>query len=796
MNADRPVDGGRGVDPALLDALDGLNQAAVVFGPDGRLSECNRSYVETWPQLHDMIRTGVTAQELFEAAWERNVFARAGNRRDVWIEASMKRYAALDGSEEIELSDGRWLNFVNRALSDGSTLTVVRDVTAEKQRQLDAAREADAFRDLALSFADWFWQTDSEHRFVTPTSASLPYANQLPYFFGKTRWEAVGADIEADPDWRAHVRSMEAHRPFRDFRYSYVGSDGKWRSSRISGVPIFDDKGRFTGYRGTGIDETALSEADRRAGRAETVLRDAIDSLGDGVLLFDSDDRLVLWNKAQQAVYEPVGIIFEAGMTFESFVVAVAHSGLVEEATDDPDQWIARRLNLPRPSPAPIERRIGGEWYEIREAPTSDGGYIQLLSNVSRLKDQHAELMAIKASLEMRVEERTRSLAEAVVRAKAEAGQRATAERQLRASEEKFRAIAEGISSGLYVHDGQDALFVNRALIEMLGFDDEADLKAAGSIETHYHPDELPRLRQLAKDRREGLDVPDRYEVRMRRKDGSIFWSEQFVALIAWEDRQAFLCAAVDVDSRRRMTEELRHATEAAERANDAKSQFLAKMSHELRTPLNAIIGFSEMISNEVLGPVGSPKYASYSQDIVHSGRHLLELINDLLDLSKIEAGAVKLDRSDIHLQRMIEECFDLMSPLAEGRQVRLAAVMPEDRLVMRADRRSMKQVLINLMSNAIKFNRRGGTVEVAAERISGGCRITVRDDGIGIADADLDVLFRPFGQIDNQMVAEQKGTGLGLSIVRGLVELHDGEVSVHSRPGEGTAVSLTLPDA
>jgi signal transduction histidine kinase len=247
----------------------------------------------------------------------------------------------------------------------------------------------------------------------------------------------------------------------------------------------------------------------------------------------------------------------------------------------------------------------------------------------------------------------------------------------------------------------------------------------------------------------------------------------------------------------RRLTEvQLREAKEEAERANRAKSEFLAKMSHELRTPLNAIIGFSQVIGSELLGPVGLARYVEYGGDIERSGHHLLQIIADILDLAKIETGKFMLHESDFDLVKVIQEAVDLVRPLAEQRGVPILFDAPRP-MPFHGDELRVKQILLNLLSNATKFTERGGIIKLAMKREPGaGVSLTVSDTGIGIPAADLARVLQPFEQVGNAMTSNGGGTGLGLPLARELAVLHGGTLSLASEPGRGTVVTVTFPES
>ena len=266
------------------------------------------------------------------------------------------------------------------------------------------------------------------------------------------------------------------------------------------------------------------------------------------------------------------------------------------------------------------------------------------------------------------------------------------------------------------------------------------------------------------------------------------------VAGAAAADGAAVVCVMRDVTARR-ATEEARERGHAeALRANDVKGQFLATVSHELRTPLNAIIGFSEMLSAEDNGWLDAQKRLEYARIIHASGHHLLDVVNTLLDISKIESGAMTIEREPLDLAAMAQDCCTLMALRAETGGIALERVVGPGLPAVEGDRRALKQVVLNLLSNAIKFTPAGGRVTLAVVRDGDTIDLSVSDTGIGIAAADLPRLGDPFFQAKGAYDRAHEGTGLGLSVVRGLVGLHGGRLTVESAPGIGTRVSVRLP--
>jgi signal transduction histidine kinase len=237
----------------------------------------------------------------------------------------------------------------------------------------------------------------------------------------------------------------------------------------------------------------------------------------------------------------------------------------------------------------------------------------------------------------------------------------------------------------------------------------------------------------------------------------------------------------------------LRVAQTSTESANRTKSEFLASMSHELRTPLNAIIGFSDVMRNELYGPIPD-KYRDYAHDIFQSGNYLLELINDILDLSKLEAGKLELHEEEFDLAMAVNVSLHLVEAQARKSQVELIEAFNIDLPLVRGDSRRLRQVFINLLSNAVKFTPEGGYVRVSAQRCRGGLALTVDDTGIGIAPDQIGKVLEPFGQVKGERIRKHDGTGLGLPIAKHLVELHGGVLTIESRLGQGTTVRVVLP--
>jgi signal transduction histidine kinase len=266
----------------------------------------------------------------------------------------------------------------------------------------------------------------------------------------------------------------------------------------------------------------------------------------------------------------------------------------------------------------------------------------------------------------------------------------------------------------------------------------------------------------------------------------ALFVRSLFVAGVGW-----FLVR--QLRWRESVERELVAAKNKAESASRAKSDFLANMSHELRTPLNAIIGFAEIIKSRSFG-AASERYSEYAGDIHNSGTHLLALINDILNLSKLEAGKFQLQEQDVDLATTVDACIRLIEAQAYQSEIRLSVSLDPEVLFIRADERRLRQILINLLSNAVKFSPEGGDVKVSSVRRGGGLAISVSDTGIGMAPEDIPKAMAPFGQIERKVRRKQEGTGLGLPLAKQFVELHGGTFAIESKLNVGTTVTFLVP--
>ena len=369
-------------------------------------------------------------------------------------------------------------------------------------------------------------------------------------------------------------------------------------------------------------------------------------------------------------------------------------------------------------------------------------------------------------------------------------------EHRMTAAERTHRAFFDHAIEGIFRTTAEGRyLDANPALARIYGYENPAALIAgltniAGQL--YLDPNRRGEFQSIMQDHDEVTD----FVSQIRRRDGSAIWiSENARAVRDWRGTLVFYEGTVeDVTARIEKDEALRHALADSEEASRTKTAFLAAMSHELKTPLNSVLGFSEMLMGEMLGPIGQPAYRDYAENIHDSGKRLLAVINNILDVTRLQAGAITLDLRAMELRDLAEDAV----ALARGGSARAVAIdVPADLPQLEADVGRLKQALGNLLSNALKFTPEGGAIALSACVLpNGGIAIAVADEGIGMETDQIEAALEPFRQLDRELSRRFEGTGLGLSIAKSLVELHGGTLSVQSAVGEGTTVTIQLPPA
>ncbi|MEI8395350.1 MAG: PAS domain S-box protein [Rhodospirillaceae bacterium] len=488
-------------------------------------------------------------------------------------------------------------------------------------------------------------------------------------------------------------------------------------------------------------------------------LYDALGNLNEGFLLCDARDRVVLANGRMRSLLPEIADMIMPGTPFSEIVRACAERGLYRPGTLSLTQWVAERLMRHRQLPSHFEMDLrGGRRIEVRELATAEGACLTVYDDVTERHQREQQLR----------------------------------EREIQLSTAQRIAKLGGWRVDLKTGE----VSWSQEMYRLFGVEPDAFRPSTDAVLACIHPEDRQRVRRLLMPSGRGREVRE-WEFRITRPTGEerVLWAESQCERDPSGQVAARFGVCQDITARKLDQRALILAKEAAELANRSKSQFLANMSHELRTPLNAIIGFSEMMATEVLGPLGSDRYRDYAAAILTSGSHLLALINDVLDLSKIEAGRYELSDEWLSVSDAFEDAVRLVGPHAAEKGMvvdRTAKLAPK----LRADRRALRQMLLNLLSNAVKFTPAGGSITLNAVWDFSGLRLEVTDTGAGIPADRIRDLARPFVQVDTAMNRRHTGSGIGLYLTRSLVELHNGNLTITSRQGEssGTTVCLHFP--
>ena len=637
----------------------------------------------------------------------------------------------------------------------------IYDITSQMEAERRLREREARFQDIASAASDWIWESDAGHVFKYISDRFRDHAGVDPEaILGHSRMELAVEPLDA-PHWRQHIEDLLARRPFSNFEYElHVPELGRaW--FRVSGIPVFDSAGNFQGYRGAGTNITAqrLAEdahrhSETRAIQAEQTLIDAIESLSEGFILLDDKGRFVLCNQHYRDMFPELDGLIEPGIPYEAICRRLAETpgnlpGLDREA------WVAKRL-----APVGCGRSCDvhlseGRCIRFSDYPTKSGGSVGLRTDITLAKNQEEQLR-----------KRKRELLEA--------------QKIARIGHWRFNPEQRDFewSAGIYVIMETSPEEYQPSLDDLLTRVSEKDKQDFGKCLAQASAGEKIAWEFQARTlqgRDVTLSVEGRCELDSDGKLISVFG----------------ICR--DVTAIREAEAILRKARDAAEAASRAKSEFLANMSHELRTPLNAIIGFSELMMRELFGAMPA-RYREYAENIHSSGRHLLDLINDLLDMARIEAGKLELHEEEVSLVDLVGEAVRLTHQGENPEPDRLSIDLPAAAPFIRGDRRCLLRVLVNIIGNAVKFTPEGGRIRIAVITGSTGIRIQIADTGIGIPSDRLSDLCEPFTQVEGSMSRRHGGSGVGLFISRALVEKHGGRLGIVSALGSGTTVAIDLP--
>ena len=650
---------------------------------------------------------------------------------------------------------------INYASSLADLISHALEARDRKQAEEALKESEERFKDYARTSSDYFFEMDDNLRFSYFSDRFTEVSGVSPKeLLGKTRQETGIPGLD-DEDWQRHLADLDAHRPFRNFIHPRTHPDGQVVYLSISGVPVNDADGSFMGYRCTGTDRTAEVVARQALEKSEERFRTVVDNLPIGVNLKDLDGRFLLVNKQLATWY---------GFAEKDLLGKTA-----AEALDEPEPAKTTRLE----SESQL-LETGGAVTREEEKQRADGRSQVMIINKFPVFDAEGNLIGFgSASTDITELKRT--------------------ERELKNAREQLENIISNLPGGIFRRvrhtDGSESLEYNMGQIpQALGVEAQLGESSPKFVSDFILP-EYRKIREEAVRKSAESMEPCVFEYPIRMPDDSIVWVQSVSVPhrrengeIVWDGLN------LDITDRVQADEERRLAQAQAEQANRAKSEFLAVMSHDFRTPLNAILGFADIISHQHFGPT-SEKYQEYAEDIHSSGEHLLTLVNDILDLSAIEAGKQSLAKEKLSTREIFAECERIIEDKARSNGIDLVTKVPKGLPPLYADKRAFKQILLNLLSNAVKFTPQGGRITVSVKASKKNTTLKVADTGKGIPADKLLGLTDPFTKGEHNPYLTEEGWGLGLTITKSLVDLHDGKLDIKSKVGKGTTVTVTFPN-
>lgn len=752
----------------LLDSINSLPIGFRLYDQDDRLVFSNNQNHSDLHQHREYVKQGATYENILRDSVAKGLHVHDMENDEAYIDCKMREFRNSDGKPiERRRSDGRIGLMLFRKTSDGETASIALDITEQKEAETHARKSHQRLYDAVESLPVGFRLFDADERLVLFNSIQKQTTEwhgdllKPGVTYEEILRDSVNKgihlhDLPDNEDYIAHRLNL-----FRNGHHAPIECHYATGRHAISVYRKTSDGGTVT----IEMDVTERVEAENSAQEANQRLVDAIECLPAGFCLFNKNEQLVINNSRQRETTPWHGNVLRFGTTFEELV----RSGVEKEIYggldyDDPaavEEFITARLadfRNPQGASAELSRVNGTAALKVFHQ-TSNGGTVSVTLDITELKQ---------------------------------------AEQALKASEARLNAILDLAPEAIITMDEDNRIqLFNSGAQRLFGY--AAEDVFGKNIETLFaRQTRIDRAEAEGKSIEPGLSVwqaDGRTEMIARHESGREFPVKISVAETAADGARLHTVLLQDISEHKRWEEEIRQTMQLADEANRAKSEFLSHMSHELRTPLNGILGYAEFIQGKWLGDDALDQYTEYAGFIHKSGQHLLQLINDILDLSKVEAGHYEVEIEEIDIGDLFKECQLIVATDAENKRIAIDFDIESGSERWTADRRALKQILINLLSNALKFSDAEAQIHVGAARDGKGhYRLDVRDTGIGMTEEESQRALEPFVQVSSPYVSQQKGTGLGLALVVRLAALHGGTVEIKSRPRAGTTVHVTFP--
>ncbi len=729
----------------------GLSEAFVIYDHDGNLMAASEGYAALYPALGDMILPGTTLREILTEAAQRLDIKEAQGRLDDWVDDKLEERLNPQPTHHEIFRGGRWWRIHEQRTREGQVLSLHTDITHIKDMEASLLDAETRYRRLVEMAPDLTCVvTDGMITLMNSAGAKMLKADDPAEFIGKSFENYIHPDFHAVLQEGVEHLFNEEWMPLRMTR-----CDGVTIDAELSALP-FSERGLKT------VMLVARDTSERKRAAEALINRDVqlqgiMETVLDGIVTIDERGLVQSFNPAAERIF---------GYQAHEVLGRNVNMLMPDPYMSEHDAHMKRYLAEGKPHIIGIGREVEGK--------RKDGSVFPLDLSVSELKRDG------------------RSLFIGVVR---DITERKAAEAKLRESRERFELAISGAGEGIWDWDmHSDQLYISAKLQDLTGYK-TSHIKATSWLRL-IHPDDRVEYQQRLIRHLKGETPFFFTECRLRHKDGGARWIR--ISGMALRDKAGWVFRMAgsvgDITDRIEFQHQLIEAKERAEIANRVKTEFLANISHELRTPLNAIIGFSDVMLSGLFGAVET-RYQEYIENIRDSGSHLLAVINDILDVSRIEAGRMDLHPERIDIDDLLDTSIRLIRDRAHEAGLSLTRRIDKGLPDLMVDPQRIKQVLLNILSNAVKFTPSGGKVTVRASlNKSGELVIAIKDSGIGIAEEDIETALTPFGQVDSKLARKFEGTGLGLPLTKSFVELHGGKLRIQSAPNEGTTVSVLIP--
>jgi PAS domain S-box-containing protein len=734
---------------ALLDEIiQTIAQGVVVFDADARLVSFNQQYADFFDFPPNFLKPGMPIADIIRHRAETGFYG-DGNIEEQ-INHHIERAAIrTERTEERSLPCGTAYVYHRKPMREGGFVVTYTDITEQKdtERRLRASEEKfrGAFNNAGIGI--FIRSANGDGREYNQALCDMMgySANELR----RMRMRDI-AHPDDDPESTSMRFVAFGDRDTETIERRFIRKDGKVIWCSINYKSVYDDRGRPVSTIGMYQEITERKRAEQEAAEKSRVLEVTFRNMVQGIAVYDRNEELIAFNPQYAQILDLPANFLRIGMTrseIQNYRAMQGHYG--------PNPTEARIMRL---ASAAEEPRLGqrtlpnGRSYGFQHTPTPDGGYIRTVTDIT--EQRKAESLSLRLG-----------------------------------------RILDTSFNEIYVFDAKAFRFsqVNQGALNNLGYTrEEISQLRPWDVKPDIHETEF---RAMVEPLLRGEIKQLVFDTEHQRKDGSRYPVEVRLQYSSAETSPVFVAIVADISERKRAEKVINDAREQAELANRAKSEFLANVSHELRTPLNAIIGFSEVMMKGLKGPAGTFDYSEFTEGIHSAGQHLLGLINDILDLSKLEVGKVTLNEETLEPANLVLSCVNMVKGQAADEGLSLDEDLPDKIAPMRGDERMIKQILLNLLSNAVKFTPSGGKITIKAWSEPGaGHSFQVTDTGIGVASDEIPIILNPFTQIDSTLSRKYQGTGLGLTLAKNLTELHGGRLDFQSEPGVGSTVTVEFP--